>query len=48
VIGMGALKARDVMARRLSSTMGRLVPVLSAGAIVIVGGFLTIRGFAQV
>jgi nickel/cobalt exporter len=48
VIGMGALKARDVMARRLSSTAGRLVPVLSAGAIVIVGGFLTLRGFAQV
>ena len=48
VIGMGALKARDVMARRLSSTAGRLLPVLSAGAIVVVGGFLTLRGFAQV
>ncbi len=48
VIGMGALKARDVMTRRLSSTAGRLVPVLSAGAIVAVGGFLTLRGFAQV
>ena len=41
VIGMGALKARDVMHARLSSTMGRLVPVLSAVAIVAVGVFLT-------
>lgn len=48
VIGMGALKARDVMTKRLSSTAGRLVPVLSAGAIVAVGGFLTLRGFAQI
>lgn len=48
VIGMGALKARDVMTKRLSSTAGRLVPVLSAGAIVAVGGYLTFRGFAQI
>jgi ABC-type nickel/cobalt efflux system permease component RcnA len=48
VIGMGALRARDAMARRLSGTMGRLVPVLSAAAIVVVGGFLAIRGLTQV
>jgi nickel/cobalt exporter len=48
VIGMGALKARDVMQQRLSSTMGRLVPVLSAAAIVAVGLFLTARGFSQI
>src|SRR6185503_3473528 len=48
LIGMGALKARDVMQQRLSSTMGRLVPVLSAAAIVAVGLFLTARGFSQI
>ena len=48
VIGMGALKARDVMTRRLSSTAGRLVPVMSAAAIVVVGGYLTLRGLSQV
>ena len=47
VIGMGALKARDVMTRRLSTTMGRLIPVISAAAIVAVGLFLTVRGIAQ-
>lgn len=48
VIGMGALKAREAMSRRLSTTMGRLVPVLSAAAIVGVGAFLTVRGITQV
>jgi nickel/cobalt transporter (NicO) family protein len=48
VIGMGALKARDLMQQRLSSTMGRLVPVLSAVAIVAVGVFLTARGISQI
>ena len=32
VIGVGALRAREAMARRISSFWGRLVPVLSAGA----------------
>jgi hypothetical protein len=36
------------MARRISSFWGRLVPVLSAGAIVGVGAFLTVRGVAGV
>jgi hypothetical protein len=48
IVGVGALKARDAMAGRLSGTLARLVPVLSAGAIVAVGGFLTIRGLAKV
>ena len=48
VIGMGALKAREVMVRRLSSTMGRLVPVLSAAAIVGVGVFLSLRSLTQI
>lgn len=48
VIGMGALRARDAMARRLSTAAGRMIPVLSAAAIVAVGAFLTVRGFTQV
>ena len=48
VVGMGAMKAREAMTKRLSSTAGRLVPVLSASAIVAVGLFLTVRGIAQV
>jgi ABC-type nickel/cobalt efflux system permease component RcnA len=48
VIGVGALKARDAVSARLSSTVGRLVPVLSAGAIVAVGVFLTARGATQI
>ncbi len=48
VIGTGALKAREMVSRRLSSTMGRLVPVLSASAIVAVGAFLSVRGLAQI
>jgi nickel/cobalt transporter (NicO) family protein len=48
VVGIGALRARDAVSRRLSSTMGRLVPVLSAAAIVVVGAFLAVRGVAQV
>ena len=48
VIGMGALRARDAVARRLSATAGRLVPVASASAIVLVGTYLTITGIAKV
>ena len=48
VIGLGALKAREVMVRRMSTTMGRLVPVLSAAAIVGVGAFLSLRSLTQI
>jgi ABC-type nickel/cobalt efflux system permease component RcnA len=48
VVGLGALRAREAMAARLSSFWGRMVPVLSAGAIVAVGGFLSLRGLAQI
>ena len=48
VVGVGALRAREAMARRISSFWGRLVPVLSAGAIVGVGAFLTVRGVGGV
>jgi nickel/cobalt exporter len=48
VVGLGAMKAREAMTRRLSGVAGRLVPVMSAAAIVLVGGFLTLRGVAQI
>jgi nickel/cobalt transporter (NicO) family protein len=47
-VGMGALRAREAVARRLSSTVGRLVPVLSASAIIGVGAYLTARAVVQV
>jgi ABC-type nickel/cobalt efflux system permease component RcnA len=47
-VGMGAMRARDVVARRLSTFWGRLVPVLSASAILGVGAFLSLRGLAKV
>ncbi len=47
-VGTGALKAREAVSRRLSTSMGRLVPVLSAAAIVGVGVFLTLRSAQQV
>ncbi len=45
VVGVLALRARDVVSRRLSSRVGRLVPVGSASAIVLLGLVLTVRGF---
>lgn len=47
-VGLLALRARDFVSRRLSSTAGRLVPVLSAAAIVLMGLVLTARGIGQV
>lgn len=44
VISLGALRARTAVNQRLSSFWGRLVPVLSASAIVGVGMFLVVRG----
>jgi ABC-type nickel/cobalt efflux system permease component RcnA len=48
VVGLLALRARDAVSSRLSTGLGRLVPVLSASVIVAVGAFLTVRGLAQV
>jgi ABC-type nickel/cobalt efflux system permease component RcnA len=48
VIGLGAMRVREAMTRRMSGVAGRLVPVMSAAAIVVVGGFLTLRGVAQI
>ena len=48
VVSLGALRARAAIARQLSSFWGRLVPVLSASAIVAVGLFLAVRGALQI
>ena len=48
VVSLSALRAREAMANRLSSFWGRLVPVLSASAIVGVGIFLAVRGAIQI
>lgn len=47
LMGLGAITAREAVARKLSSTMGRLVPVISAAAIVGVGLFFTLRSVGQ-
>lgn len=46
-VGILAIRARDVVSRRMSSRWAQLVPVVSAGAIVAFGLVLTVRGFAQ-
>jgi len=48
VVGTAALRARERVAERLSTTWGRLIPVLSAAAIVAVGLVLSVRGALQV
>jgi ABC-type nickel/cobalt efflux system permease component RcnA len=48
VVSLGALRARAAMASRLSSFWVRLVPVVSAGAIVAVGLYLAVRGAIQI
>jgi nickel/cobalt transporter (NicO) family protein len=47
VVGILALRARDTVSNRLSTGVGRLLPVLSAGAIAALGCFLTVRGVIQ-
>jgi nickel/cobalt exporter len=48
VVGTAALRMREQLAGGLSSLWGRLIPVLSASAIVGVGLFLAARGAMQV
>jgi len=48
VVGILALRARDALTRRVSGRTARLVPVLSAASIAVLGLVLTLRGFAQV
>jgi nickel/cobalt transporter (NicO) family protein len=47
VVGIVALRARDVVARRMSGRTARLVPVFSAASIALLGLALTLRGFTQ-
>jgi nickel/cobalt transporter (NicO) family protein len=48
LVGTAAFRMREQLAGRLSSLWGRLIPVLSASAIVAVGLFLAARGAMQV
>ena len=48
VVGIVALRARDVVAGRMSGRAARLVPVLSAASIAMLGIVLTFRGFVQI
>jgi ABC-type nickel/cobalt efflux system permease component RcnA len=47
-VGVVALRARDVVAGRMSGRSARLVPVLSAASIALLGFVLTLRGFTQI
>jgi nickel/cobalt exporter len=47
-VGIVALRARDALSRRVSGRTARLVPVLSAASIAMLGLVLTLRGFTQV
>jgi nickel/cobalt transporter (NicO) family protein len=48
VVGIVALRARDALSRRVSGRTARLVPVLSAASIALLGLVLTVRGVTQV
>jgi ABC-type nickel/cobalt efflux system permease component RcnA len=48
VVGLVALRARDAVAGRMSGRTARLVPVLSAASIALLGLVLTFRGFGQI
>ena len=48
VVGLVALRARDVVAGRMSGRTARLVPVLSAASIALLGLVLTFRGLGQI
>ncbi|HEY3211770.1 MAG TPA: High-affinity nickel-transporter [Actinomycetota bacterium] len=48
VVGLVALRARDVVAGRMSGRAARLIPVLSAASIALLGVVLTVRGFVQI
>ena len=47
VVGLVTIRARDAVADRMSSRLGRVIPVVSSAAVVIVGLVLTFRGIAQ-
>jgi ABC-type nickel/cobalt efflux system permease component RcnA len=47
VVGVMALRARDLVSRKMSSRVGQVIPLLSASAIVAVGAFLMARAVSQ-
>jgi nickel/cobalt exporter len=46
-VGVVTLRARDLVARRMSSRAARLLPVASASAVAVLGAILTVSGFAS-
>jgi len=48
VVGLVALRARDVVAGKMSGKTARVVPVFSAASIALLGLVLTFRGFVQI
>ncbi len=48
VVGLVALRARDVVAGKMSGKTARVVPVFSAASIALLGLVLTLRGFVQI
>ena len=47
MVGILALRAREMVSRRMSSRLAPLLPALSASAIALLGLFLTVRGLTQ-
>jgi ABC-type nickel/cobalt efflux system permease component RcnA len=47
-VGIVALRARDALTKRVSGRTARLVPLLSAASIALLGLVLSLRGFTQV
>ncbi|MFL5737439.1 MAG: nickel/cobalt transporter [Actinomycetota bacterium] len=47
IVGVAALSARDLVSRKMSSRIGRILPLLSAAAIAGVGAFLVLRSISQ-
>jgi ABC-type nickel/cobalt efflux system permease component RcnA len=48
VVGIVALRAREVVFRRMSSRFANALPVLSASAIAVAGIVLAVRAFAEI
>jgi ABC-type nickel/cobalt efflux system permease component RcnA len=46
-VGILALRTRDALAHRLSTRLGRLVPVASAAVIAMLGVLLTLNGASR-
>jgi ABC-type nickel/cobalt efflux system permease component RcnA len=47
VVGVLALRARELVSRKMTSRIGQVIPLLSASAIVAVGAYLVARAVTQ-